>query len=430
MMTAIAAADRSLEPDLKLAAALFTRLRDASFDGVGVTRDTYGAGEQRAHALVADTARALGLEVATDAALNLYLTLPGTDRGAPAVMTGSHLDSVPRGGNFDGAAGVVAGLAVLAGWRRAGFVPMRDVTVVAIRAEESAWFPVSYIGSKAAFGLLDPATLDCVRADNGRSLAEHLLAAGGRPDDLRAGQAHLRADRVDCFLELHIEQGPVLVEAGDVVGVVTGICGSQRYRHASVRGAYAHSGATPRSHRKDAVVAAAAFIHFLQQDWIALETQGHELTLTFGRCSTDANQADFSKVSGLVELSIDMRSRSRATLDLMDAAVQAAAVAMAARHGVAFDLGPASASTAAQMDSSLQQALLRAADKAGVRARAMPSGAGHDAAMFAAQGIPTAMLFVRNANGSHNPDETMNLDDFATATRLLAGLMWQRASIA
>ncbi|CAJ0994017.1 N-carbamoyl-L-amino acid hydrolase [Sodalis praecaptivus] len=113
------------------------------------------------------TARALGLRVATDAALNLYMTLPSTLPGAPAVITGSHLDSVPCGGNFDGAAGVLAGIAVLAGWVAAGYRPQRDVTVMAIRAEESTWFPISYLGSKAAFGLLPPSAMQTPRADNG-----------------------------------------------------------------------------------------------------------------------------------------------------------------------------------------------------------------------------------------------------------------------
>ncbi|MGI4860015.1 MAG: M28 family peptidase, partial [Janthinobacterium lividum] len=156
-----------IEPDLPLAAALLDTLRSESSDGEGVTRDTYGAGEQRAHATLAAAARALGLEVRTDAAMNLYMTLPGRDRAAPVRMTGSHLDSVPRGGNFDGAAGVVAGLAVLAGWRHAGRTPAADLTTMAIRAEESAWFPVSYIGSKAAFGQLPAAALDARRQNAG-----------------------------------------------------------------------------------------------------------------------------------------------------------------------------------------------------------------------------------------------------------------------
>lgn len=419
----------SVEPDHALAASLFAQLRAQSHDGVGITRDSYGDGENAAHELLAAVAVSHGLEVRRDAACNLYMTLPGRDRAAPAVMTGSHLDSVPRGGNFDGAAGVVAGLAMLAGWRRAGLEPARDVTVMAIRAEESAWFPVSYVGSKAAFGVLDGTALQARRADTRLTLADHLRQSGGLPEQLAANVPALRAADIDCFVELHIEQGPVLHESGDILGVVTGICGSHRYRHATVRGQYAHSGATPRSHRRDAVVAAAALITALQQAWVALEAAGHELTVTVGQCMTDAAQADFSKVSGRVDFSIDMRSGSPATLAAMDAAVQAARADTARACCVDIDLGPVTASAPAAMDDALQALLADAAGRAGVPARAMPSGAGHDAALFAAQGVPAAMLFVRNANGSHNPDESMHLDDFAEATRVLASVLGARAGL-
>lgn len=415
------------DPDLALAAALLAQLAEQSHDGVGITRDSYGAGENAAHALVGAAAESRGLEVHRDAAGNLYMTLAGRDRCAPVVMTGSHLDSVPRGGNFDGAAGVVAGLAILAGWRRAGVVPERDVTVMAVRAEESAWFPVSYAGSKAAFGLLDASALELRRADTGRTLADHLRAAGGDPGKVAAGIPALHAADIDCFVELHIEQGPVLDGSADVLGVVTGICGSQRYRHATIRGQYAHSGATPRSHRRDAVVAAAMLVTALQRAWLALEGAGHELTVTVGQCMTDAAQADFSKVAGRVDFSIDMRSRSHATLDAMDAAVQAARIDIMQVCGVDIDLGEVTSSAPAAMDAALQAMLANAAAQAGVAARAMPSGAGHDAALFAAQGVPAAMLFVRNANGSHNPDESMRLDDFSLATRVLASVLGARA---
>ncbi|WP_454766479.1 Zn-dependent hydrolase [Cupriavidus campinensis] len=417
------------EPDHALAASLFSQLAAQSHDGAGITRDSYGDGENAAHALLAAAATSRGLEVRRDAASNLYLTLPGTARDAPAVMTGSHLDSVPRGGNYDGAAGVLAGLAILAGWRRAGVVPARDVTVMAIRAEESAWFPVSYVGSKAAFGLLDAAALEARRADTGRTLAEHLRASGGRPEPVAAGVPALHAAGIDCFVELHIEQGPVLEEGGDVLGAVTGICGSQRYRHAVICGQYAHSGATPRSHRRDAVVAVASLIMALQQAWVALEAAGHELTVTVGQCMTDAAQADFSKVAGRVSFSIDMRSRSLATLEAMDAAVQTARAEVARTCGVEIDLGPVTTSSPAAMDATLLRLLTDAAAHTGVTMRTMPSGAGHDAALFSAQGVPAAMLFVRNANGSHNPEESMRLDDFAQATRVLASVLGTRAGL-
>ncbi|KAF1020675.1 MAG: Allantoate amidohydrolase [Paracidovorax wautersii] len=420
-----------IEPDLALGARLFDELKALGADaGGGITRDTYGPGEQAAHDLMARTAHALGLAVRVDAALNLYLTLPGLDRAAPAVMTGSHLDSVPRGGNYDGAAGVVAGLCVLAGWRAAGAQPRCDVTVMGIRAEESAWFPVSYIGSKAAFGLLGAADLQAPRFDTARPLAAHLQDWGGQPGLLRAGAAALQASRVAAFVELHIEQGPVLLEAGLQAGVVSGICGSLHYRQARATGRYAHSGATPRAHRQDAVVAVAELIAGLQQAWIEMEQQGHELTLTFGQLNTDSRQADFSKVCGRVDFCIDIRSRHPETLRHMDGRVRQAVAAIGAARGVSFDLGPQTGSQPAAMDVSLRRALKAAADAAGVACGEMPSGAGHDSAIFANQGVPTAMLFVRNANGSHNPDEAMDLADFGAATRVMARVLADRAALA
>jgi N-carbamoyl-L-amino-acid hydrolase len=421
------------EPDMTLARHLFDQMRrdntELNGDSPGITRDTYGHGEQRAHALMRDTAHKLGLEISTDAALNLYLTLPGRDRTAAVVMTGSHLDSVPRGGNYDGAAGVVAGLAVLAGWINSGLQPQCDVTVMGIRAEESAWFPVSYIGSKSAFGLLPADTLDILRLDTRRSLRRHLQECGGRPDDIGVTPPHLVAASIACFLELHIEQGPVLVEAGQQVGVVTGICGSLRYRHAQVTGEYAHSGATPRTHRRDAVVALAEVITRLQQDWAAMEEQGHELTLTLGQVFTDAGQADISKVSGLVSFGVDIRSRSTDSLQCMERHLFDAVAVAQERHGVHFALGERTGSQPAQMDALLQDQLQAAAQQFALSQRRLPSGAGHDSALFANQGIPTGMLFVRNGNGSHNPDEAMELDDFAAGTRVLAQVMAARAGL-
>jgi len=416
-------------PDLALAERLFEVLRQTGHDGVGITRDTYGPGEQRAHALATETARALDLEVRTDAALNLYLTLPGRNRNAPAVFTGSHLDSVPRGGNYDGAAGVVAGLAVLAGWRQAGAIPDCDVTVMGVRAEESAWFPVSYIGSKAAFGLLPAEALQARRFDTQRTLADHIQSCGGQPDRIVQGPAALDASRIAAFFELHIEQGPVLLDGGFEVGVVSGICGSLRYRQARVLGEYAHSGATPRSHRHDAVVAAAELVCTLQREWADMERQGHELTLTFGQFGTDGQQADFSKVSGQVDFCIDIRSRSLDSLHDMDLRVQRTAEAIGQRLGVRFDLGPSSGSQPAAMDDTLRDRLRHAARQSGAAVRDMPSGAGHDSALFANQGVPSAMLFVRNAHGSHNPHEAMAAADFAAATRVLGQAMAETAGL-
>lgn len=416
------------EPNQLLAEQLFAALQASSFDGVGITRASYGAGEQAAHQLLREHAERVGLEVATDAALNLYITLPGRNRELARVMTGSHLDSVPRGGNFDGAAGVVAGLAVLSGWRQAGYRPQRDVTVMAVRAEESAWFPVSYVGSKAAFGLLPATALQACRADNGISLEQHLVQLGGDPQAIGEGRAYLDAGQVDSFVEVHIEQGPVLIDAGKPLGIVSGICGSLRYRQARAIGNYAHSGATPRSHRHDAVLAVSQLVVALQGFWQQLESQGHELTVTIGQFQTDPQQADFSKVSGRVEFCIDLRSRSIATLQLMDGHLLQAVERISTEHGVRFELGEQSGSAPGVLAEPLVQQLQVAAARLGYSSLSMPSGAGHDAALFAGQGVATAMLFIRNANGSHNPAEAMAMEDFQAGTRVLSQVLAQRSA--
>ncbi len=409
-------------PDLALAARLFTELRLRTGTGRGITRPSYGLGEQIAHDMVRREARKLGMECRIDAACNLYLTLRGQRRG-PAVMVGSHLDSVPMGGNFDGAAGVLAGLAVASGYRAAGVVPPQDLTVLAIRAEESTWFSASYIGSRAAFGALTAAELDGVlRAGDRVALGTAIDAAGGDAAQLRAGVPQIDAAQVACFIEPHIEQGPVLVAHSRPVGIVTGIRGSFRHRQAVCHGTYAHSGATPREVRADAAMAVARLAVRLDDAWDRLAAQGHDLTVTFGQMATDPAEAAFSKVAGRMEFSVDIRSQSHATLDLMRAELRQA---VAAAGAVRFDLGPETGSEPALMDRQVIADLAGIAAMQGAGAEVMPCGAGHDAAVFARMGVPTGMLFIRNRNGSHNPDEAMEMEDFAVACRILSAFCLQ-----
>src|SRR3546814_105574 len=211
-----------------LAEALFDTLRSETYDGVGITRASYGPGEQFAHELLRRRAGELGLETATDAAGNSYMTLPGRERSARRTVIGSHLDSVAQGGNFDGAAGVIAGVTALAALSDLGWQPEGDVSVMGIRAEESAWFGVSYIGSRSALGALPDGTLDeARRADTGRTLAEHMTECGGDPGTVRSGRPSLTPRELAAYLELHIEQGPVLEEPKIPVGGVHGLRGNR-----------------------------------------------------------------------------------------------------------------------------------------------------------------------------------------------------------
>jgi N-carbamoyl-L-amino-acid hydrolase len=406
----------NLTPDVDLAVAMFDALRERSFDGVGITREAYGPGERMAHALVRARADEIGLETRADLVGNLYMTLPGVDRAAKRVILGSHLDSVPQGGNFDGAAGVLAGLAVVAGMQRAGFVPARDVTVMAIRAEEAgAWFPTSFPGSRAALGTMAVEELGVRRMDSGRTLAEHMLEEGFDPGFVERRERVISPEDTAAYVELHIEQGPVLEAEGVAVGIVTGIPGSRRLRGARVLGEYNHSGGTPRKYRRDAAIALAELAASLDEYWCELDAAGRSLVCTFCTLGTTA-EAGFTKVAGEARFMLDVRSLDVRNCDLIFERLYALVASIEARRGVRFELGDEGGSRASPMDAGL----LKAAAALGVSHRSMPSGGGHDAAAFAQAGIPAGMVFVRNQHGSHNPHEAMRMDDFADGAAVIS----------
>jgi len=408
-----------LEPDLSLAAGLFDSLSRATRQGRGIVRDSYGAGEQAAHDIVRAAGTAIGLETAIDAIGNLNLTIAGRDRTARRVIIGSHLDSVPQGGNFDGAAGVVAGLSALSGLRSASFTPPWDVTVMAIRGEESAWFDVPYIGSAGALGLQDPACLQVRRSDSGETLESAMQRNGFDPEAIRTRRRLLNPAQVRAFLELHIEQGPTLVETGLPAAVVTGVRGCKRYRTARCFGRYAHSGAVSRPYRHDAVAATVSLLHYLEEVWAREEQAGADLVLTTGELYTNPAVHGPSKIAGETTFVIDIRSLSEVTMNEVAQKANDAAARLGVKYRVRFELGSASDSPAAMMDPRLRARLKPLLQQP----FEMASGAGHDAAVFAKAGIPAAMIFVRNDGGSHNADEAMNLDDFAVGTRALMGLL-------
>jgi beta-ureidopropionase / N-carbamoyl-L-amino-acid hydrolase len=409
----------AIQPDLDLADSLFEALARATRRGRGIVRDSYGDGEQAAHDIVRAAAQSIGLNTSIDAIGNMTMTLPGRDRAAKRIIMGSHLDSVPQGGNFDGAAGVVAGLCALSGMRRAGAVPPCDLAVMAIRAEESAWFDVAYLGSAGAFGLLDPSCLAIARSDNGRSLEATLSERGFDAQAIRERRRLLDPSQIRAYLELHIEQGPTLVERGLPAAVVTGIRGCKRFRNARCIGEYAHSGAVSRPYRHDAVAATVAFLHHMDTVWLQEETGQADLVLTAGELYTDPAMHGPSKIAGETHFVLDLRSLSDATMTAVAAEARAAAARIGAAYRVRIDLGATSDSPPAVMDERLRAKLVSFLD----RPFEMASGAGHDAAVFAKLRIPTAMIFVRNEHGSHNPDEAMSLDDFAVGTRCLVGLL-------
>ena len=418
----------AVDQHLPLAEGLLSDLRKRTADGIGVTRASYGAGEQVAHDLLSEVAQSLDLEITEDAARNLYMTVPGVRRDAPSWMTGSHLDSVAHGGNYDGAAGVVAGITVLAALQRSNVKPARDVTVMAIRAEEAgSWFKGkhnSVIGSRAALGTLDADELESATCVNtGRTLAERMREAGADPEALMAKPAHLAPVRIKGFVELHIEQGPVLEAEGVPVGIVTAIRGGLCARECICIGSYTHAGAVPRRYRRDAVMAVSELISTCDRLWDEIEGKGGDLVFTVGKLHTDQEVNSLTKVPGEARFCLDIRSQDLTTLEHVTSRLEEICRAIAERRGIEFQLGPLSLNGPTAMDEALRRDMRVGCGEIGIPAMDLPSGGGHDAAEFAKVGIPSAMIFVRNQHGSHNPEERMEMADFALGTKLLAWMV-------
>jgi N-carbamoyl-L-amino-acid hydrolase len=333
---------------------------------------------------------------------------------------------VRHGGNFDGAAGVIAGLAALATLKAEGFAPRADITLCAFRCEEAVWFGLGLVGSRAALGILPPEALARTRADTGLTLAQHIARSGGDPGAIRPGARLLPAGPIRCFLEAHIEQAPSLLEAGVPLGICTGIPGNIRHAAIRITGEDAHVG-LPRRFRRDAALAGADIFCALDALWAEEDAAGHAMAVTIGRFHTDAAKHEITVVAGDFTFSIDLRAYDAAHLAELERRLHAILAATDARRGVTIDRGPRIAAPIGPCDTSLQAALTAATARAGVATMPLGSPASHDAANFAAQDIPTGLLLIRNAHGSHNPHEAMDTADLMAAAATFAAYLRQTA---
>ncbi|HTB42824.1 MAG TPA: Zn-dependent hydrolase [Acetobacteraceae bacterium] len=408
-----------MDTDTALPQRLFDRLRAATSDGVGISRESYGAGESAALDIIEAEARTQGLATERDAGANLVVTLPGRDPALPFLACGSHLDSVPQGGNYDGAAGVIAGLLALASFRAEGFVPTRTIKLYALRGEESAWFGRAYIGSSALFGKLSADDLAMPHVVTGRPLIDCMRDAGVDVDRVARGERLLDPSAVAAWLELHIEQGPVLVARELPVAVVTGIRGNFRHRTIECIGEAGHSGAIPRWLRHDAVFATAELITRLDRHWGTLLERGRDLVLTTGIIGTDPAEHALARIPGHLRFSFEARSQSTETLEAFYELFRSECASISEERGVAFKFDRRLDSAPARMDDAWIVRLREILREMGLPDEPIPSGAGHDAAVFANAGVPSAMIFVRNEHGSHNPEEAMAMDDFLRGAELM-----------
>ena len=422
---------QALDAQLPLAETLFRDLEAQTRDEQGVTRPAWSAQDQKAANLVAETAQSLGLEVVYDPAGNVYCTLPGSDRSAPGLLTGSHLDSVPKGGNYDGAAGVVAGLTALAALKDLGVTPPCDITTVGLRGEESVWYGIAYLGSRLAVGSLPVNELDQLRrGDTGRSLGDHMTELGFDIDALRDTKTpYITPANTRAYLELHIEQGPVLVSDKLPVAIPTTIRGNVRFPYARCLGAYEHSAAAPREHRQDAVLAVVELVSALEQFWLEQEAAGEPDTVfTVGKLFTDAAQHAMTKVPGECGFTLNVGGTTQTFLDTARSLIYDLAREIAAKRRVSFELGDCVGSDPTPLDAPLRRQLSQSANALGIAHREMAT-VGHDASIFARAGIPAAMVLIRNQHGSHNAQEAMEMDDFRLGTQLLTSALYQLSGL-
>jgi N-carbamoyl-L-amino-acid hydrolase len=392
-------------------------------DPPGITRDAYGRGENAAHDLIRKAGEALGMQAGIDAGANLSLRWAAKKPEAPPIIIGSHLDSIVQGGNFDGAAGVIAGIGAVAALRAAGMTPRRDIEVLALRCEEAVWFGLGLIGSRCLLARLPPGALELRHARTGKTLAESIAAAGGDPAKLKHGKPLRDPAAIGAYLEVHIEQAPQLIEADVPIAICLANPGNLRHPFIRIKGEDAHTG-LPHRFRRDAALAGADLSLCLEKLWLAEEAAGRPMAVTIGRFHTPADRHSLTAVSGDFELSLDLRAYDAAHLVALEARLQEIVADVAKRRGVSITLGERSSAAPGLMDASLMDGLAKAATACGINAARLHSPGTHDANNFAAAGVKTGMLLVRNQNGSHNPHEAMDTDDLmaaiAVAARVLA----------
>ncbi|MFC4103077.1 Zn-dependent hydrolase [Paenibacillus xanthanilyticus] len=383
----------------------------------GVTRLLYTKPWTEAQHYLAGRMRQAGLSARFDRAGNLYGRLEGTDAEAGVILTGSHVDTVARGGKYDGAYGIAAGIAALAYLSRTFGPPKRTLEVVSFCEEEGSRFPVTYWGSGHVCGKQDWAIASAASDPDGITLREAMETAGfGAPE-----QPDCRRSDLAAYVELHIEQGIVLERGCEQIGIVETIVGQRRYA-VTLAGESNHAGTTPMGLRKDALAGAAEMIAALEA--MALE-QGDPLVATVGRLDAEPNTPNV--VAGRVRFTLDIRLDREEALARFCALALARLESIAARRGLAFEAVNWLASSPVPMDASLAALLERASEAAGLSHRRMVSGAGHDAQLMAGL-CPSAMLFVPSRGGiSHSPDEYTAPAQLEDGVRVLAAALHELA---
>ena len=389
--------------------------------GIGCTRFTYTKEFAQARDYIVAQMKAAGLSVREDAVGTVIGRMEGKNPSAPIIMTGSHFDTVKTGGRFDGAAGVVAALETARTLHDEGFVPERPIEFVALPEEEGARFGGGLFASRAMCGRLYENELESYKDCDGVSMAQAMREYG--LDPAKADEARRKKGEIGMFLELHIEQGPVLEKEKVDVGIVEAIVGI-KCLNVYVYGRSDHAGTTPLNMRADTMLATARAI-------VAGTDKARELddgtVVTFGRVETQPGA--FNIVAKETLFDIDCRSKTLESVDKVIAAVKASLEQSQAENpGLSFRIVEKLTAQPVLMKPEVQELLEQQAAQAGISTRKMLSGAGHDAMVMGSL-CDVAMIFVPSKDGrSHMPEEWTDYEDLRKGTELLCRCVRQLAS--
>lgn len=402
--------------------ATLARITDAEpvAHGTAVTRVVFTDRDLQARAWLKQLAREARLQVREDSIGNTFFTWSGRDPHLPAVGTGSHIDAIPHAGMYDGTVGVLGGLEAIRSLQRAGFRPDRSIELVLLTSEEPTRFGIGCLGSRLLSGALAPEQAADLRDENGRTLDQVRAVAGFRGPLASVPLPH---GYYSAWVELHIEQGPLLEQAGVPLGMVTAIAAPASYRF-TVEGHGGHAGALLMPHRRDALCAAAELILAIERS--ALATGAIDTVATVGTCAVHPGAVN--SVPSRVVLQLDVRDTDPDRRESVMRSVRNEIRRIAGSRRVTINEQQINADDPAHASPTILSAIAEVCADLGIQVQPMVSRAYHDT-LFLARLAPAAMLFIPCRGGvSHHPDEFAEAEHIALGTHVLAETLARLAS--
>ena len=384
--------------------------------GGGLTRLAFSKEDLEAREFLINLIEKNGFKLKIDNVGNIYAIYDdGCEVGAKPVCVGSHIDSVPNGGFYDGTLGVMAGLEALSSIKEAGIKLKRPLWLINFCCEESSRFKTATIGSKIISGKLGLQRLHELKDEDGISLFEAMSAAGFKPQNL--DEAILKENSLHAYLELHIEQGPVLERSAISVGVVSGIAAPIRFE-ITIQGKADHSGATPMNMRSDALLAASHIIiaanKFAKSKKTAVATVGY----------VHAKPGVLNVVPGEARLGVDLRDIDKASLEELNLELRNFVGELSRELKFSYEIRELSSDEPVKLSKHAINLLEDEAKKLGIKTLTLPSGAGHDAMNLTKLASSVGMLFIPCVDGiSHNTKEAINFKDAVAATKILTNAL-------